>query len=142
MCVAIDTAYAAYNDFKNHYQLVNTAKSWSNALAHCRNLGLELAPITSEAERQGVMSRISKTQSTYTGVRCRKAGVAHDWSYDGSKYVKSTGPNKNPNWCGGEPNGNCSGEQCMHIYSSGCWNDIACKNPYPFICGMGICKRE
>ena len=80
----------------------------------------------------------------YTGVRCTTPGVAHSWAYDGTDFVKSEGSQRNSAWCPGEPNGNCSGEQCIHVnYSSGrCWNDIGCANPYFYMCGMGICERE
>jgi hypothetical protein len=131
----------AYKDYLNKYKRYDTALSWDAANAKCKEDGLELAPINSEAERKEIMSRISSLQSTYTGVRCKTAGIAHDWSYTGSTYIKS-GAGGNPNWCTGEPNSGCSGEQCMHIYTSGCWNDINCSLAYPFICGVATCKRE
>jgi len=111
-CALASLVSGAYNDFQNSYLLVTSAKSWDAASADCKARGLELAPITSEAERAGVMARISSSASTYTGVRCKTAGTAHNWSYDGSTFVTSPKgtANGNKNWCNGEPNGGCSSE--------------------------------
>jgi hypothetical protein len=132
----------AYNDYRSQYTRVDSAMPWDNAQAYCKSRGVELAPMTNAVEVALINALRSPHASTYVGVRCRAYGVAHDWSYLGSTYIQSTGAARNPNWCGGEPNGNCSAEDCMHVYSSGCWNDIRCTSAYPFICGLPVCKRE
>ena len=81
-------ALGAYSDFENEYQVISTAMNWDAASAYCKVLGKELAPITATDEKTYVMALINgSTTAHFTGVRCKTAGVAHNWSYDGATYV-------------------------------------------------------
>ena len=76
----------AYDDYKTQYQLISTDKSYADATTHCQGIGKELADLTSEAERV-ILANISTAWFTWLGVRCKTAGVAHDWSYLGTNYL-------------------------------------------------------
>uniref|UniRef100_A0A3B1KJI9 C-type lectin domain-containing protein n=1 Tax=Astyanax mexicanus TaxID=7994 RepID=A0A3B1KJI9_ASTMX len=104
---------------------------WAGAEAHCINLGGNLVSVHSENEYQMVKALIRtydpKEKSTWIGLsNCQKKN-SWVWS-DGSRYGYSK-------WNPREPNHKL-GECCVHINDSSQknWNDIPCKNKYPFVC--------
>ncbi|XP_049338801.1 lactose-binding lectin l-2-like [Astyanax mexicanus] len=104
---------------------------WAGAEAHCINLGGNLVSVHSENEYQMVKALIRtydpKEKSSWIGLsNCQKKN-SWVWS-DGSRYGYSK-------WNPREPNHKL-GECCVHINDSSQknWNDIPCKNKYPFVC--------
>jgi hypothetical protein len=121
--------FGAYNDYLNQYVLKNFNRHWDNASLECKKVGLELAPITKEADYLKILSlqqNTSPISATWVGIRCKTPGVPHDYSYYGSNYIKSTGVDKNKYWEIGEPNSGCSADNCVLIYPNFKFYDKPC----------------
>jgi hypothetical protein len=101
--------------------------------------GLELAPMTNDVERDLIQTKAG-SDTVFVGVRMN--GNSCDWNFLGSNYVKGCDPNKNSEWCAGEPNNSGGNEHCLEFKAGSCWNDMSCGTSRKFICGLPVCKRE
>lgn len=63
----------------------------------------------------------------------------HPFSRDKGTFEWSDGSVRDyERWLPGEPNGRESGEDCVHIFVDGRWNDIGCRNAHTFVCRRSV----
>lgn len=100
------------------FVLSDTSMTWSEAEAYCVGLGMHLASIHSDAENEEANQLCSS--SCWIGLHCT-GNTQYDFEWtDGSACDYS-------NWATGEPNNFLwTNEDCVHMWSWGSWNDIAC----------------
>ena len=134
-------------------------KTWHEAQDYCLSKGMTLANIHNNADQQAAMKAsggkggwIGLTDDNHdmkrdscpgapgcSSVRSSTEGkfVFTDGTFIGSMANKKWTPNHRhfSYWGANEPNEAGSGEDCVHLFSSGKWNDAACDSKRSFICG-------
>ena len=118
-----NTKYAYYSGCFN----------WKSAKNLCEKFGGHLATITS-AEEQGIVAGLASKAGKALWI-----GATRDASYKESEYYWITGESfEYRNWKEREPTKEYRGaaENCVAIYASGKWNDVAdsSRTPKGFIC--------
>ncbi|XP_034528899.1 macrophage mannose receptor 1-like [Notolabrus celidotus] len=136
-CVAIhDDKWKSFNCSENkhfmcskgnNYTLVNSAKTWCQALQHCRDHHTELVSINSTAQNEEVINE-GNGESFWIGLR-------HDewkWDDDGCSSFREWKPN-----AGNIIKGNCtqiglnSASQSVQLYRQ------TCSTPREYLCAKG-----
>jgi hypothetical protein len=116
----LDTA--TYNG--NTYQLLSEA-SWTDSEAYAVTLGGHLVAVDNAAENTFLTSTWGAQQTLWIGL-FRTAPNAPTFAWSNGQAVTYT------NWASGEPNNCCSGEDYVHTYANGQWNDLANVSGYGY----------
>ena len=108
------------------YQFSSKSLSWTAAKSACEAKGSKLAMVTSEAEQQALVSKVS--QNVWIGLR-RDPKVHSRWLWvDGSRATYT-------HWHPGEPNDHGGNEDCTVMFPpAGKWNDGQCSSSLQHIC--------
>ncbi|XP_019640151.1 PREDICTED: collectin-12-like [Branchiostoma belcheri] len=122
------------------YKFKRQELTWNDALTECGKEGANVASIANRGENYFIAGlSLNAPRAVWIGLRRR--GDSWIWT-DGS-------PRRYANWRPGEPNNFktifSGGEHCVSMYSkdgrylvgtwkTGEWNDVRCRNKYPFIC--------
>lgn len=107
-----DTAKTVNPANGHSYQRFSTSKTWNDAKAACAALGGYLATVTSQEEQKYVTSK-----GAYAWL-----GAADETQEGAWKWITGE-PWSYTNWSGGEPNDLNGGEDCLHLWPDGTWND-------------------
>lgn len=116
----LDTA--TYNG--NTYQLLSQA-TWTDSEAYAQSLGGHLVAVDDVAENNFLISTWGSQMTLWLGLY-RTTPNAPTFAWTNGQAVTYT------NWAGGEPNNCCGGEDYVHTYSNGQWNDLANVSGYAF----------
>jgi hypothetical protein len=108
----IDTA--TYNG--HTYQLLS-ADSWTASEAFAVSQGAHLVAVNDAAENNFLLSRFGSNEVLWLGLQ-RTAPNAPTFAWTNGDAVTYT------NWAAGEPNNCCNGENYVHTYTNGQWNDL------------------
>eukprot|EP00118_Oscarella_pearsei_P022672 m.264678 g.264678 ORF g.264678 m.264678 type:complete len:1411 (+) comp40476_c0_seq1:1691-5923(+) len=108
--------------------------SWTDARARCRQYGADLISIHSPEELSFVVTQFQQKKygTIWFGLNDRNIEGGYTWS-DGS-------PVQYTSWNRGEPNNYYGQEDCVQIYNSKKWNDLACGKQLNFGCKINIAK--
>ena len=118
--VALSTPDTTSNIYERYdgklYFLTEDKGSWTATQTDALGYGGNLVTINSEAEQNWLTSKFSSfNQDFWIGYTDQDSEGNFEWiSGESSDYT---------NWSDGEPNDNGSGEDYVHIYPSGYWND-------------------
>ena len=107
--------------YMGHAYTLLTTDDWAPSEAYAASQGGHLVSINDAAENAFILSTFRPAGSIWLGLK-RTADIPVDsfaWT-DGSASAYR-------NWAGGEPN-NYFGEEAVHMYSNGQWNDLAGNN--------------
>ena len=100
----------------HYYRYYDTQMSWEEAKSFCEQRGGHLVTITSSAENEFVASLFS-CESVWLG--------GNDVSIEGQFIWYTNEDFSYSNWGSGEPNnGKSGGQDYIHMYRSGLWDDI------------------
>lgn len=119
---AISLLGSAVNYGGHSYQLI-TADNWTNSEAFAASLGGHLVAVNDAAENNFIISTFGLQSSLWIGLY-RTAPHAASWAWTNGDAVTFT------NWAGGEPNDAGWGEEYVHTYTNGQWNDLDDNNSY------------
>ena len=112
----------------SHYYLGTVLCIWAFADVSCRNFGGHLASLGSAAEGEFLLNAV---QTSAPGVSYH-IGLT-DWGRPNNDWVWTSGePVDWTNWKPGEPN-NSGGEQFVHVYPDGLWNDEDWGHRYQYV---------
>ena len=108
------------------YNVPSKSLSWTAAKSDCEALGSKLAIVTSQAEQQALVSKIS--QNVWIGL-WRDPNVHSRWLWVDGSIATYT------HWPPGEPNDAGGVEDCAHMFPpAGKWNDLACSSSLKYLC--------
>ena len=113
---------ATYNG--NTYKLLSEA-SWTDSESYAVSLGGHLVAVDDAAENTFLTNTWGSQMTLWIGLS-RTAPNAPTFAWSNGQAVTFT------NWAGGEPNNCCGGEDYVHTYSNGQWNDLANVSGYAF----------
>lgn len=101
---------------------------WDKAQNHCLAAGAHLVIVGDPEEQDFLMEQVS-APAYWLGLKVvREAGKTQLYRWvDGTQLNYSY-------WDEGEPNDHKELEDCVHMRSSGRWNDMSCDNRYNWIC--------
>ncbi|MES2952728.1 MAG: lectin-like protein [Pseudomonadota bacterium] len=116
----LDTA--TYNG--NTYQLLSQA-SWTDSEAYAVSLGGHLVAVDDAAENTFLTTTWGSSTTLWLGM-FRTSPNAATFAWTNGQAVTYT------NWASGEPNNCCSGEDYVHTYADGRWNDLASVSGYGY----------
>lgn len=128
---ATNIAMNVYGIFESHYiqyalpyiieDSGDAGINWADAKEKCQEkYGTTLASIHSNQENF-LMKSFLGNNNAWVGLFDLALEKQNNWKWDDLSTVQYT------NWAPGEPN-NANGEDCVHIYPDGTWNDIDCLN--------------
>lgn len=106
------------------YQLLSQA-SWTDSEAFAVSLGGHLVAVNDAAENTFLQSTWGSEKILWIGLS-RTAPNASTFAWSNGDAVTFT------NWAGGEPNNCCGGEDYVHTYNNGEWNDLTNVSVYAF----------
>jgi hypothetical protein len=111
------------------YSLCTEALVSEEALALCREAGMELVKLDDLAEQLLIIDWLSEFAGSSWLIGLNDRDVEDEWVWsDGSEMRWSR-------WNDGEPNDWGSGEDCVELRpQQDNWNDIGCNQNRPFIC--------
>lgn len=109
--------------YGGHSYTLISADNWTNSEAFAVTKGGHLATVNDMAENNFLTSTFGSQVSLWIGLY-RTAPHASTWAWTNGEAVTFT------NWAGGEPNDAGSGEEYVHTYTSGQWNDLDNNNSY------------
>ena len=108
------------------YRVPSKSLSWTAAKSDCEAQGAKLAIVTSQAEQQALVSKIS--QNVWIGLG-RDPNVHSRWLWVDGSIATYT------HWSPGEPNDSGGVEDCAHMFPpAGKWNDLACSSSLKYLC--------
>ena len=111
------------------YQFRDNLKTWSDALAFCRNYGADLLKISSAEENQFVQ-RNGKNWWLALRRDARNTGV---WKWNDGSILTDTNF-----WATGEPNNHGNNEHCGQFRGdTRLWNDLHCESLINVACEKG-----
>ena len=118
--------YVCQNAPPPAYTLVRSTASWHDAKAGCRQRGMQLASVHSEAEN-ALLVAAAKGEKVWIGGTDEDIEDTWKWSSTGTVLSYR-------NWASGEPN-NKGGEHCLQTKNEkGEWNDEDCNDPWWYVC--------
>lgn len=133
--ISYDDATSGHCYFK-----VLAPATWQQAQATCQSKGAYLAVVSSSVETDIIVSRLSTNSSWIGG---SDASTEEKWLWtggelNGSQFWQGLSGGSGvdgmySNWAPYEPN-SAGDEDCVHAYTNGQWNDLACSTPNSFIC--------
>jgi hypothetical protein len=106
------------------YQLLSEA-SWTDSEAYAVSLGGHLVAVDNAAENTFLTNTWGSQMTLWIGL-FRTTPNAPTFAWTNGQAVTYT------NFAPGEPNNCCSGEDYVHTYSNGTWNDLANVSGYAF----------
>ena len=124
-CSLLWTIYAVSDISDAAFHLSSSSYTFDSAQYYCLSMGMHLASIHSDAEN-------SEASALCNG-NCWTGGSSVDQTYhdftwtDGSQWDYT-------NWNTNEPNNQGGNEDCVHLWTSGTWNDIQCSVSYKALC--------
>ncbi|XP_042330081.1 asialoglycoprotein receptor 1-like isoform X2 [Sceloporus undulatus] len=116
------------------YWMSRSTLSWENAKSNCERKNAHLVIFNSPEEKRFINQR---KRSGYTWIGLTDVSGAWKW-VDGSTYTFRKNDwveNQPDHWYG---HGLGGGEDCVHMYSSGLWNDNHCSRSFYWICEMEL----
>ncbi|CAB3379369.1 Hypothetical predicted protein [Cloeon dipterum] len=119
------------------YYVLSTKKLiWEQALLFCKEKGMQLASIETEAENKALYKLIGETKRTFwaSGTDLGSEGTFY-WNGTGSKVEGFTNFDK------GEPNNFNGTEHCLELVAHDgaiYWNDNNCNISFDFICEKSL----
>ncbi|KAI8503937.1 High affinity choline transporter 1 [Branchiostoma belcheri] len=114
----------------NCYRFSTDKKPYSEARDTCHGEGGILATVKDEGTHNFLANHVRATTQQRTWIGLSDLATEGLWVWDDGTLLFGEGI-----WKTNEPNGGRR-ENCVHIYTSRGyrWNDIACSNPYYYIC--------
>ncbi|KAK7883799.1 hypothetical protein WMY93_026922 [Mugilogobius chulae] len=112
------------------FTLVEEAKTWDDAVAHCRQHYKDLAMIETEAENAEV--------DRLVGGNNNKAWIGlyrNAWMWSDKSSSTFT------NWAPKQPDNSNVNEYCAVEQADHSWDDVGCEALYPFFCREELNKR-
>ena len=100
----------------------DNALSANDALKYCNARGGVLAEPTNSLVQTALETLIATSNGTLWWIG------ATDAAEEGNFQWMSGTPWSYTNWKSGEPNDHLTGEDCVHMYSDGSWNDRPCQH--------------
>ncbi|XP_069802337.1 hepatic lectin-like isoform X2 [Dendropsophus ebraccatus] len=129
------TCEAGWKQFDDScYSLTVFKASWMKTRSSCLKKGADLAVITSEREQIFLRTFSDASTSKRYWIGLHDMDEEGSWTWvDGTDYETSY-----KKWKKGEPNDHDEGEDCVHLWSFGEWNDVHC----PYDNAYGICEKN
>jgi hypothetical protein len=123
----VQSPIADWSTFEGHcYRFFNSSINWDGARSACQGFGADLISVGSAGENSFAVS-LAAGNVFFAGF--------NDVASEGNWLWSDGSPNSFTNWGSGEPN-NSGNEDCLHIYTDGRWNDIACSASQTYICEL------
>lgn len=117
-----------------NYTVFKESKNWHDAKQSCVDKGAVMSSVHSSTENEEIKSLFSREScgSMWLGMQRDKNKSVKEFN---DKWVDGSSANY-WNWNSGEPN-NMS-QDCMQMYTSGKWDDVACSSTMQcYVCSAG-----
>ncbi|GGY66653.1 hypothetical protein GCM10011613_08290 [Cellvibrio zantedeschiae] len=119
---AISLVGSAFSFGGHDYTLISS-DNWTNSEAFAVTQGGHLVAVNDINENNFIINTFGLQNSLWIGLY-RTAPHASTWAWTNGDAVTFA------NWAGGEPNDAGTGEEYVHTYVSGLWNDLDDNNSY------------